>query len=213
MLTMRSATRVARRGRQATFTEKARREQIVRTAIGTIARRGLADTSLAAIASQARISKGSILYHFRDKDELLGEVLRSLWTEFGAFARGEVDSTRGATAKLCAYVDASVAFMSARRDAIVAWFDLWGGLGATETRRRLDRSLYAPCRAYLAGIVRRGVASGELRRVDPATAAVVLQGAIDGVMLQWVVEPEAVDLEACRIELRALAARHAMRAR
>ena len=191
-----------------TFTEEARRAQIVGTAIGTIAKRGLAETSLSTIAASARISKASILYHFRDKDDLLAEVLHALWTEFGAYARRRVDAAEGAVAKLCAYVDASVDFMRERRDSIVAWFDLWGGLGSQETKRRLDRSLYAPCRAFLQKIAQRGVTAGELRPHATAAAAVVLQGAIDGVMLQWVVDPEALDLEACRLELHGLAARH-----
>jgi TetR/AcrR family transcriptional regulator, fatty acid metabolism regulator protein len=205
---MRSGRRSPARRRAPTFTETARREQIVRTTIGTIARRGAAEASLGAIAARAHISKASILYHFRDKDELIGEVLRALWTQFGALARARVDAESDAAGKLTAYVDASFDFMRDHRDEIVAWFDLWGSVGQDERKRRYDRALYAPCRLFLERIFQRGARAGELRPTAAAAAATVLQGAIDGVMLQWVIEEGAVDLGACRAELRDLVARY-----
>jgi AcrR family transcriptional regulator len=72
---MRSGTAVAERREERTFTETARRAQIVQAAIDTIAELGYGRASLARIAERLGISKGVISYHFAGKDDLIKEVV------------------------------------------------------------------------------------------------------------------------------------------
>ena len=62
-----------------TFTETARRAQIVAAAIDTIAELGYGQASLARIAETAGTSKGVIIYHFGGKDELIRELVARVW--------------------------------------------------------------------------------------------------------------------------------------
>ncbi|MGC0143390.1 TetR/AcrR family transcriptional regulator [Pseudactinotalea sp. Z1732] len=70
-----------------TFTEQARREQLVGVTIELVAERGYAGTSLAGIAAAAEITKAAVLYHFGSKDAVvqaaLDCVLDSLVAEVG----------------------------------------------------------------------------------------------------------------------------------
>ncbi len=68
-----------------TFTETARRAQIVAAAVDVLADEGFRAASLARIADRAGISKGLILYHFASKEELLRQVL---FDTVGALAEG-----------------------------------------------------------------------------------------------------------------------------
>src|SRR5882757_8394362 len=66
----------ARREGDRTFTENARRAQIVRAAIETIGELGYRATALARIAERAGLSStGMISYHFRGKDDLMHAVM------------------------------------------------------------------------------------------------------------------------------------------
>src|SRR5579872_5747351 len=68
-----------------TFTETARRAQIVEAAIATIAEVGYAHTSFALIAKRAGLSStGLISYHFASKDDLIAQVVATI---FGAIER------------------------------------------------------------------------------------------------------------------------------
>ncbi|AKV03250.1 Transcriptional regulator, TetR family [Labilithrix luteola] len=49
--------------------------QVLDAAIATLAKRGIADTSVQDIANAAKLSKGSVHYHFASKDELYERVL------------------------------------------------------------------------------------------------------------------------------------------
>src|SRR5437868_14750695 len=64
-----------------TFTEAARRTQIIECAIETLATLGYAQASLAQIAKRAGISKGVIVYYFSSKGVLFEQVIQAIYTE------------------------------------------------------------------------------------------------------------------------------------
>ncbi len=57
--------------RRPTFTEQARREQLIEVTIDQVAEHGFAGASLSTIASAAGVSKAAVLYHVKNKDELV----------------------------------------------------------------------------------------------------------------------------------------------
>lgn len=54
---------------------EASRQQVIDAAVKTIAKRGIANTSVSDIAAAAGMSKGVVHYHFKSKDDLLARVL------------------------------------------------------------------------------------------------------------------------------------------
>jgi AcrR family transcriptional regulator len=205
ILNMRSSSR---QHRQPSFIEEARRKQIVDTAIRTIAARGYSGTSLAEIAREAGISKGVISYHFEGKGELIEEILTRLMREPAEFIKKRVDACERAGDKLRAYVAATFEFAKSHRNELLALVDLWGRRISSEGRNRFDAEAYEPSRHYLSRIVESGVASGELGHVPLPTMASVMQATIDGVLLQWAFDDNAVDLDACRDEIQNMISRH-----
>jgi TetR/AcrR family fatty acid metabolism transcriptional regulator len=191
-----------------TFIEEARRRQIIDTAIETIATQGLSQASLAEIARAAGISKGVISYHFSSKDALIEEILRSLLRRPAEFIKERVSGHAAALDKLRAYVEANLDFMEAHRNHYVALVDLWGRRSDSMDHAQFNAEAYEPSRHYLARILEEGRERGELRQVPVQTTASLIQGAIDGVMLQWVFDENAVDLDVCRAELVDMIARH-----
>jgi AcrR family transcriptional regulator len=194
---MRSNSQPSRRNRSS-FIEEARRRQIVETAIKTIATHGYSHASLAEIARAAGISKGVISYHFEGKDDLIEAILSRLMREPAEFIKQRVDACDSALEKLRAYISANFEFMKAHRTGYVALVDLWESRGLAQGRNRFNAEVYEPSRHYLARIFEAGQEGGEFRPLEPMTIASVIQASIDGVMLQWVFDEEAIDLDACR---------------
>jgi TetR/AcrR family transcriptional regulator, fatty acid metabolism regulator protein len=83
-----------------TFTETARRAQIVAAAIDTIAELGYGQASLARIAETAGTSKGVILYHFGGKDELIRELVAELVARGVAYMSPRVEAEPTGPGKL-----------------------------------------------------------------------------------------------------------------
>jgi AcrR family transcriptional regulator len=193
-------------GQRRSFIEEQRRSQIVEIAIQTIATQGFSQASLAEIAKEAGISKGVISYHFDGKEELVEEILRSLLRKPAEFVKERVARASTALEKLRAYIEANFDFMRDNRVGYVALVDLWAqrGLG----RDSLNADAYEPSRHYLAHLLEEGQRTGEMRGLPVKPTASLIQGAIDGVMLQWVLDEKAIDLDVAKQEVVAMVMSH-----
>ena len=192
--------------RRPSFIEEKRRNQIVEIAIQTIATQGFSQASLAEIAKKAGISKGVISYHFDGKEELVEEILRSLLRKPADFIKERVSRAQSAVEKLRAYVEANFEFMKMNRVGYVALVDLWGQRDSG--RNSLNADAYEPSRHYLAHMLEEGQRTGEMRAFPVMPTASLIQGAVDGIMLQWVLDEKAIDLDVARDEVAKMVLRH-----
>lgn len=188
----------SRRRKKSTFIEKARRKQIVDATIETIAEQGLQNASLAEIAKNLDVSQSVISYHFDGKSELIAETINTIFRETNAYIKTRVDAQKSATARLRAYIDASFEFEQTHRELFVALVDLWSGFGSAEEERQFFGTAYHSCRRHLEKILLEGQKTGEFGDFPAMTVAAITQAAIDGIMLQWVFDPQAIDFDACR---------------
>ena len=62
-----------------------RREQLIKSTINCIARRGIAGTTMADVTRDAGLSLGIVNLHFKSKDKLFEETLLYLSDEYEAF--------------------------------------------------------------------------------------------------------------------------------
>ena len=86
-----------------TFTELARRAQIAGCAAEAIAEVGYADASMAEIARRAGVAKSVVSYHFSDRAELMGEVLRTALATYAKFMEPRMAGATSVSDKLRAY--------------------------------------------------------------------------------------------------------------
>jgi len=192
--------------RRPSFIEEKRRSQIVDIAIQTIATQGFSQASLAEIAKKAGISKGVISYHFDGKEDLVEEILRSLLRKPAEFVKERVSRAETALEKLHAYIEANFEFMKLNRVGYVALVDLWGQRDSG--RNSLNADAYEPSRHYLAHILEEGQRRREMRAFPLMPTAALIQGAIDGVMLQWVLDEKSIDLDVARDEVVRMVLHH-----
>jgi len=191
-----------------TFTETARRAQIVAAAIDTIAELGYAQASFAQIARRAGLSStGLISYHFASKDELIEQVVEEVVTAGAAFTAPRIEAAVGAGRKLRAYVEDNLEFMASHPAHIVAVAQVFSALPP-------DRSGQAPPYAawhelgiaHLEEMLREGQRAGEFGRFSARVMAITIRAAIDAVGYRLAGDPE-MDLRADARELSALFAR------
>ncbi|MFH2040227.1 MAG: TetR/AcrR family transcriptional regulator [Chloroflexota bacterium] len=186
---------------QPTFIEEARRKQIIEAALRTIAEQGYTQTSFAEIAKGLGITKGLIAYHFNGKHDLITSAIHTILNRQGAYIKEQVDAQNNADAKLRTYIEASFNYIENNRSHFVALVDLWGSFTSPEEKQAFSKNAYDPCRMHLKKIFHIGQEQAEFLKVDEQGMASVVQGAIDGVMLQWVFDPDAVDLDQASKEL------------
>lgn len=183
-----------------TFTERARRRQIVECTIDLIATRGFPATSLSAIAEQAGISKAAVLYHFSSKDNLTRATLDHVLERFTAYVNERVEAAPGPRAAVIAYVRALVGYQQAnRRHVRVITEMLLDDAGGTRLKTPGSHDTGGRWQG-LAELLTAGQQAGAFREFDARTTALAVGGAIDGVVSYWLAHPE-YDLGAAADEL------------
>jgi TetR/AcrR family transcriptional regulator, fatty acid metabolism regulator protein len=111
--------------RDLTFTEAARRAQIVTAAIDTIAEFGYGQASLARIAERAGTSKGVISYHFAGKDDLIREIVAEVLAKGQAYMLPRILAESSGPGMLRAYIESNLAFMREHRRHLIAVLEIF----------------------------------------------------------------------------------------
>jgi AcrR family transcriptional regulator len=148
------------------------RAKLLDAASAVIRRDGPQALTLDAVAAEAGVSKGGLLYHFKSKRELLDALVARWLDEFqadidaapGNFVAGYVRASDGAKAEEAGLLAALVAdprVLAAVRERYAKWQDLvvtWGGDPVDATVARL-----AADGLWLADLLGMAPPQGELR--------------------------------------------------
>ena len=193
-----------------TLIEEVRRKQIVDTAIETIAERGFSHTTLNDIAKKAGVSTGVITYHFKNKDDLIEQSIKKLLDAPNAYVISRVDKQSTHRDRLRAYITANIEFMREHRSHSVALIYSFGSIGSEHERHRIMARQHAKIRKYLAKILRAGQEAKEFGAFHAETVAQILFATLEGLMLQSVLDEDAIDLTLCAEELIHIAERHVL---
>jgi AcrR family transcriptional regulator len=169
-----------------------RRREIVEHATALFGEAGYRSTSLRQIAARAGISHPGLLHHFPSKELLLGAVLEHRDEQDVAWL--ELDSVRGA--ELLGRLVALIARNAERRGIV----ELFATLSAEATAPDHPAHAYFVERyrgviGSMANAFRQAGEDGVLREgVDPDEAARELVALMDGLQVQWLLDPETTDM-------------------
>jgi TetR/AcrR family transcriptional repressor of bet genes len=185
----------ARRPRFQRQLPQQRRAALIAATIECLKRYGHEGLSIRTISAQAGVSVGLINHHFPNKDELVAAAFRH-------FNRELVDGLRAAAARpgtpathLRAFLEASFSPPNLDADVLAVWVVFWGLYRHSRPIQRVQRETYADyvrlIRTLLSDILGKpGAGSrGRGRAVNLRLAAIGLTALIDGLWLEWCLEP------------------------
>jgi AcrR family transcriptional regulator len=185
--------------------------RLLAAALRLVARGGSAGTSLASIGLEAGFSRGLPAERFGSKVALLLALIDAMeaWAEENVFAGMPAESGLDG---LLARVEAHFRGCMDGPEAVGALYilSMESLTVVPELRPRLAAYFQGYRRAFEHHI-RSGQAKGEIRRdLDPAVEASVVLGMIRGLVTQWLLDRESIDLQratraaldACRRSLR-----------
>ncbi|MFC4006865.1 TetR/AcrR family transcriptional regulator [Nonomuraea purpurea] len=183
-----------------TFTETARRTQIVRCAIETIADIGYGKASFEEIARRANISRSLISYHFTGRDELVAEVLTSVYSRAAEYMTAIIAEADTPPAQLEAFIRGNLAFIGENRQDMAAVLGIVLHARTQSLTAKPESSAAQPRLRGLASILEWGQQSGDFRPFSSSAMALAILQAIDGAH-QLTSSAEDVDLDVYADEL------------
>ncbi len=160
-----------------------RREQIIQAAVACFARKGYHLTTMDDIVAESGLSKGSLYWHFKNKKDLLINVMGWYFDKMAADAAPMLAqiSDSGEQLKLLLMMFTQV--MASDDPLLKIFIDFYA-----ETRNDPDvhgalRQMMEPYFQLIDGIIQRGIEDGKLRPVVPRQMAASLMAAFDGMYL------------------------------
>ncbi|WP_158726597.1 TetR/AcrR family transcriptional regulator [Tomitella fengzijianii] len=182
-----------------TFIRGARRRQLVECAIEVIAEVGLARASTVRIARRAGVSRGVLTYHFRDRGELIDQVIARVYELGAETLEPSLRVTTTPREFLLAFIGSSVEFYAAYPRHVAALHAVFAGFeddaptrgGDRRHIRELDR---------LGELLFEGQTRGEFRDFNVDVMARTIRQALDGALAHVVAgrpaQPYAAELQA-----------------
>jgi TetR/AcrR family fatty acid metabolism transcriptional regulator len=177
--------------RDLTFTEAARRAQIVTAAIDTIAELGYGQASLARIAERAGTSKGVVSYHFAGKDDLIREVVAEVLAKGEAYMLPRILAESSGAGMLRVYIESNLTFMREHRNHLVAFLGIFLNARSDDGSQLFDEKSLDYLVTSLGQLLAHFQAVGDFRAdFDPQVMAVAIRGAIDQVPPRLARDPD-----------------------
>lgn len=169
--------------------QKDKKERIIEAAALVFAQKGYAGSSVADIADQAEIGKGTIYAYFSSKEDLFFAVFEWFMMRTGTAAQVSVSHLGGSAAqRLEALSDSIMGMWDEIKDAFTLTMEFWAASSSSQMRDRFKeafRRLYEEFRAIVVALIYDGIRRGEFRSdIDPASIAAALVGTWDALFIQ-----------------------------
>jgi TetR/AcrR family transcriptional regulator, transcriptional repressor of bet genes len=177
-----------------------RRHEILAAAVELIREEGLWSVHVSDVAERAGTSRGTVIYYFGTKNQLLEEAIADADAEFYARLWPELDTLDCAVDRIVRVI--------VRSSTIewVLWMDHWTYARRQPVMLAPERGFHGRWCTTIADVIRYGQTRGEFSAVDPDRVAIRLGALTDRLAIRLVLEAEFAREDYVDLSLEAVAA-------
>jgi AcrR family transcriptional regulator len=182
--------------------KKEKKDQIIEAAIREFAGKGFSRTTINDIAKAAGIGKGTVYEYFSNKEEIVLETFRFFMHSMEPDFQAILISGAPAKEKLRQVLEGFSHFINLEyhQQLMELMFELWSEAIKDKGSKGLMFEemikFYHAYREIFADIIIEGMGDGSFRKdINPRSAAAMIVGALDGLMVQWILERETLDFQ------------------
>src|SRR5450432_1420473 len=187
-----SAARAAAKPRYERQLPEQRRQELIDATIECLKRYGHEGLSMRAIAAEAGVSLGLINHHFPNKDELIAAAYRHFNIELVDGLKAAVLKAEASPrARMRAFLRASFSRPNLDPETLAVWVVFWGMYRHSPLIQGVHRESYQGYVQLLRDMLAELVSAAGPRAppVDLRLAAIGLTALLDGLWLEWCLEP------------------------
>lgn len=172
-----------------------RKDQILDAATDIFAEKGFGDTRMDDIVEKSGLSKGTLYWYFKSKDEIILSIFERIFSREFQELEKRVESEGTATEHLLYYTESVVEDVSRmlRLMPLAYEFMSWA------FRRKFVQDAFKlymnKYMEILVPLIQQGIDAGEFREIDARSAAITIGAIFEGTMLLWVYDKTLVDTE------------------
>jgi AcrR family transcriptional regulator len=197
-----AATRLRRQRRSHAERREEAEKRMIDAAVRIVAERGLDDLTLAECGEAAGYSRGLAAHYFGSKDELIAAIANHIVADYVQRLRSGSQGKKG----LEGFLDSLEFYVDSGRSRPLQSRAFHAVLGAgpaypqlAEAISRLNRESVDALARGLTACKRLGAVRAD---IDTRSQAALILSMLRGVMVQWLLDPQGVDLNRVKRELR-----------
>jgi AcrR family transcriptional regulator len=187
--------------------KKEKRERILEAAISVFAKKGTAKTKAADIAESAQIGKGTIYEYFESKDSLIAAAFNYVMEKAGNVVASRISTIEDPWEKFVSYLRIWKEIIQGEfKDYMEIMLDFWAeGIRTKKGTSSFSlENIYDENRTVLQKILDECVDQDKIYPVNTFFVSSIILGALDGLMIQWIIQPGILDIDKSLDELEHL---------
>ncbi|MHB9095995.1 MAG: TetR/AcrR family transcriptional regulator [Eubacteriales bacterium] len=161
--------------------------QIFKEATQVISEKGFERASMNEIALISGVAKGTLYYHFKNKDDLFISMVRQSISQLTRLVRSELDKAGSHSDKLALLIKLQVSYLQDNANFCkILLAEIWG----TDQRQRQFRETLLDYLQLIQEILETGSKTGVFHFNDTETTAAGIFGMVSIASLHWILKEE-----------------------
>ncbi len=180
---------------------KDKRQEILNAAIDIFGRKGYRDANIMEVSGKAGVATGTVYLYFKNKDDLLMQSMKAMMDVTLAEIKKKVAQEKLAIDKVYMFFYHHIEVFT-KRPSMARFLAVEIKQSEEFYKRYPSYHPYQEFQEFIIGLLEKAIKEGTTIPYNPRTISLLLIGAMDAVLSQWVVDPNSIDLEEVVKELR-----------
>ena len=170
---------------------KLRRSQLTRAAYSVVSKKGYYNFTIKDIAKEAGLSTGLVHYYFKDKQDLLFNLLKEMNKNLKVYLNKSISQSDDPSEKLTIFIKQAFDLVVTQKDYSFVLFDFWTQINRNEKMKKANIKLFQSYRHECSEILKEGIKTGVFKEVDINYTTAIIIAVIQGMIIQYVIDNEA----------------------
>ncbi len=169
-----------------------RKNQILDAATAVFARLGFHDARMDDIVQESGLSKGALYWYFKSKEDIITAISQRLFTTDIEQLVGLLHAEGSVSERLQQLIQARIAGLQEMSDVVTILFEFYATALHQDGVRQFIKAYFQNFHELLVALIQQGIDRGEFRSVDAVAAAAALDAVFEGLVVRWLIDPEAM---------------------
>ncbi len=169
-----------------------RRNQILDAATKVFVRLGFQHARMDDIVEESGLSKGTLYWYFKSKEDIINAILRRLFTGELENLESLLEAEGTASERLIQLTNNRVIGMKRMSGIVPIIFEFYAVAVHQQWVKQFIGEYFKHFRGLLEDLINQGIDRGEFYPVNAAETAISFASMYEGLTIHWLMEPEAV---------------------
>ena len=172
-----------------------RRNQILDAATTVFVRQGFQHARMDDIVEESGLSKGTLYWYFKSKEDIINAILRRLFTGDLENLESLVQAEGTSSERMIQLTNNRVNGMKQMSSLVPIIFEFYAVAVHQQWVQQFIGEYFKHFRTLLEELIQQGIDTGEFRPVNATKAAISLASLYEGLTLHWLMDPQTVQWE------------------